>query len=451
MRALPIIALVGRPNVGKSTLFNALTKSRAAIVDDFPGLTRDRQYGIGKVGNQPYWLIDTGGIAEATHESAIEAPLEAQAAQAMQESDHIFFIVDHDVGVTQGDTVIAKALQQHRDKVTIIVNKADHEDLSAACSDFYALAFASVCGISAKRQRGLKDLINDTLGLAPEQSESQPESEQADKAITVALIGRPNVGKSTLTNALLGDERVVVSDIPGTTRDAIDVPFTHHETQYTLIDTAGVRRRTKIQMSVEKDSIGKTLLAIDRADVIIMVMDARERITDQDCRLIGLVLKRGRGLVFAFNKWDGLSEHEREQTKANIDRRLEFADFARRYTISALHGTGVGNLFHAIKEAYRSIYQPFSTSMLTDILNQALCDHQPPLVSGRRIKLRYAHLGGQHPLIIIIHGKQTQNIPGSYQRYLVNYFRKACNIVGVPLLLRFKTDDNPYTEKKQVP
>jgi len=442
MLQLPIIALVGRPNVGKSTLFNALTKSHDALVDDFPGLTRDRQFGTGRVGERNYWVIDTGGIAEATHEHDITAPLEKQVEQAIDEADHVFFLVDADVGITEGDEIIAKKLNVHRNKVTIVANKADHDDLHAACSDFYRLGFSRLMGISAKRKRGLKDLINDTL---PEPSDEHIDEETSkQRGITVAVLGRPNVGKSTLINAMLGNERVVVSPLPGTTRDSIDIAFSHLDTNYTLIDTAGVRRRTKINLDIEKESIGQTLVAIDRADVVVCVLNAREKISEQDLRLIGLVVKRGRGVVFAFNKWDDMSDHDREMFKSDVERRLNFASFARRYTTSAKHGTGVGHLFSAIKEAHESACKELSTGFLTRVLDRAMKDHQPPLVGGRRIKLRLAHVGGHHPLTIVVHGKQTHKLPGSYKRYLSQYFRTACELNGIPLLFRFQTDDNPY-------
>lgn len=445
MLQLPIIALVGRPNVGKSTLFNALTKSHAALVDDFPGLTRDRQFGTGRVGERDYWVIDTGGIAEATHEEVITEPLEKQVEQAIIEADHVFFLVDASVGITKGDEVIAKKLNEHRDKVTIVANKADHDDLHAACSDFYRLGFSRVMGVSAKRKRGLKELVNETL---PEPVDEDIDDEAAkQRGITVAVLGRPNVGKSTLINSMLGHERVVVSSLPGTTRDSIDIAFTHQDTHYTLIDTAGVRRRTKIHIGVERESIGQTLVAIDRADVIVCVVSAREKISEQDLRLVGLVVKRGRGVVFAFNKWDEMSDHDREMFKSDVDRRLNFASFARRYTTSAKHGTGIGHLFPAIKEAYDSASKDLSTGFLTRVLERALKDHQPPLVGGRRIKLRLAHVGGHHPLTIVVHGKQTHKLPGSYKRYLSQYFRTACELNGIPLLFRFQTDENPYDGK----
>ncbi len=445
MAQLPIIALVGRPNVGKSTLFNSLTKSDRALVDDFPGLTRDRQFGTGRVGECTYWVIDTGGIAEATHEMQITDPLERQVEQAIIEADHVFFLLDAEVGVTIGDEAIAKKLLSHHDKVTLVVNKADNIDLHAACSDFYKLGFQKIFGVSAKRKRGLKELINTTL---PEPIDEESEdTADSEKRITVSVLGKPNVGKSTLINALLGHERVVVSSLPGTTRDSIDIDFEHQGDLYRLVDTAGVRRRTKIQIGVEKQSIGQTLVAIDRSDVMVCVLDARDSLSEQDLRLIGLVVKRGRGLVLAFNKWDDMTEADRDQFHRQVDRRLPFASFARRYTTSAKHGSGVGNLFPAIKEAYESAKKTLSTSMLTRVLEQAIKDHQPPLAGGRRIKLRLAHVGSHHPLTIVIHGKQTHKLPGSYQRYLTQYFRKSCQLSGIPIVLRLHTDDNPYDKK----
>lgn len=445
--SLPTIALVGRPNVGKSTLFNQLTKSQEALVADFPGLTRDRQYGLGKVGDFKYWVVDTGGIGEpTTTEEIINDRLEEQVQSAIASADHIFLLLDAKVGLTPADEQLATLLRRCSEKLTVVINKADHEELELIKADFYALGFERVEAISAVRGRGVRDLMEQTEPLLPA---SNDEEFSDSKAIRVAIVGRPNVGKSTLTNALLGEDRVIVSEIPGTTRDSISVPFSHRDTDYLLIDTAGVRRKSKIKQKIEQDTIWQTIKAIDVAQVIVVVIDARAGITDQDLRLIQLVISRGRGLVFAFNKWDSMEESDREYFKTMVDSRLPFATFARRYFISAKHGSGIGKLYYALQESYESSNKDLNTGLLTKILNKALEDHQPPLVRGRRIRLRMAHIVGRHPLTIMIHGKQTKSVPQSYQRYLASYFRKACELMGVPLVIRFKTDDNPYENKEK--
>ena len=444
---LATIALVGRPNVGKSTLFNRLTRSNEALVADFPGLTRDRQYGLGIVGDFEYWVIDTGGIGEPTDvEGVITEGLEKQVFQAIANADHIFFMLDAKAGLTPADEQLAILLRECADRLTVVINKADSDELDMVKADFYALGFARVEAISAMRKRGVRDLMHDTQLLLPDLSDEHLTDPDDRDRIRVAILGRPNVGKSTLTNSFLGEERVIVSEIPGTTRDSISIPFTHRETNYTLIDTAGVRRKSKIHATYEQDSIWQTIKAIDVAQVVILVIDARDGITDQDLRLLNLVLTRGRGLVFAFNKWDGMDADERQRLKDDIDRRLPFATFARRYFISALHGTGIGKLYYPLIEANESANKELSTGFLTRLLNKVLEDHQPPLINGRRVRLRLAHVSGRHPLTIMIHGKQTKAIPGSYKRYLAAAFRKGCDLVGIPLILRFKTDENPYND-----
>jgi GTP-binding protein len=438
---LPIITIVGRPNVGKSTLFNWLTRTRAALVADMPGVTRDRQYGRGVVGDRPYIIVDTGGIIE--HEDpAMAAMTESQMQQAVEESQLILFMVDAVAGLTATDELIAKRLRPFHDKVVVIVNKTDHRDPDVVVSEFFALGFGSPHAIAAKRGQGIKPLMTDLLTRFP-----YPETQEAaPSGVKIAIVGRPNVGKSTLTNRLLGEDRVIVMDRPGTTRDSIYIPYERDGKHYVLIDTAGVRRQAKVTDSIEKLSIIKTLQALEDAHVVVMVINARESLSDQDLRLIGLILQRGKGLVLAVNKWDGLDEEAKDQLRSEIDRRLPFVNFARRYYISALHGSGVGLLYRAIDEAYESASRDISTAQLTKVLEQAVQDHQPPLVKGRRVRLRYAHLGGHHPMVILVHGKQTESLPQSYQRYLMNYFRQAFRLVGVPLLIKFKSDHNPYAD-----
>jgi len=436
---LPVVTIIGRPNVGKSTLFNHLTQTRDALVADFPGVTRDRQYGRGITGGRPYLVVDTGGIIESAQPEMAQQ-IEKQVQQAIDEADRIIFLVDAHSGLTAADQMIAERLRPFGQKVVVAVNKIDRLDADVVTGEFYQLGFGAPHGIAAKQGKGVAAFIQALL--APFPLDEAVADQQA--GICIAVMGRPNVGKSTLINRLLGEERVIVFDQPGTTRDSIFIPYDRRGQRYTLIDTAGVRRRAKIEEAVEKFSVIKSLQALEKAHVVIMVFDAREGVTDQDLRLLGWILESGRGLVLAFNKWDGLSEYDRERVKQAIDRRLAFVNFARRYLISALHGTGVGDLYRAVDEAYASSTQPLSTPLLTKALEQAIFDHQPPLVSGRRIRLRYAHLGSHHPLVIIVHGKQVKSLPESYRRYLAAYFRKSFQLEGVPVRVELINDKNPY-------
>ncbi len=436
---LPVITIIGRPNVGKSTLFNCLTQTRNALVADMPGVTRDRQYGRGVLGAKPYLVVDTGGIAE-TADPQMVTQVEKQVRQAIEEADRVLFLVDAKVGLTAADSIIAEQLRYFQEKVVLVVNKVDRLDPETVIGEFYRLGFGEPHPIAAKSGRNVENFIRTLLEPFPAETEIAPEY----AGICIAVMGRPNVGKSTLINRLLGEERVIVFDEPGTTRDSIFIPYERYGKRYTLIDTAGVRRRAKIEEAIEKFSVIKSLQALEKSHVVVMVFDARENITDQDMRLLGLILESGRGLVLAFNKWDGMSEYERERVKQTIDRRLAFVGFARRYLISALHGTGVGSLYRAIDEAYESSMRDLSTSELTQTLERAVFDHQPPLVGSRRIRLRYAHLGGHHPLVIVVHGKQIESLPDSYQRYLAHYFRKTFNLTGIPVNVRLVNDKNPY-------
>ncbi|HLD17083.1 MAG TPA: ribosome biogenesis GTPase Der [Coxiellaceae bacterium] len=436
---LPVVALVGRPNVGKSTLFNTLTDSQAALVMDQPGVTRDRQYGEARFENTPYFVIDTGGIEEDTN-TAIHQLMDQQVMMAVEEADQIIFIVDARQGLQAGDEAIAKRLRKYHSKVTVAINKSEGLNTEIIASEFYRLGFPDVFAISATRARGVPKLIKYVLERCPPSlEETLPE-----KGLPIAIIGRPNVGKSTLVNGLVGEERMVVFDMPGTTRDAIFVPFDRQGRQYTLIDTAGVRRRSKVDEGLEKFSVIKTLRAIEKAHVVMVLMDATEGVTDQDLKIMHLVLTRGRALVIAMNKWDGLDDYQHTQVLKQMDRRLTFVDFSRRYFISAKHGTGVGKLFHAIEEANHAATREFSTSALTKWLQKTVETHQPPLVSNHRVKLRMAHVGGHFPLTIVIHGKRVESLPGSYQRYLTNDFRTTYDLIGIPIQLRLKNDDNPY-------
>ncbi|OGO97907.1 MAG: ribosome biogenesis GTPase Der [Coxiella sp. RIFCSPHIGHO2_12_FULL_44_14] len=437
---LPVVTIVGRPNVGKSTLFNRLTRTQAALVADRPGVTRDRQYGLGRVGEKPYRLIDTGGIQE--HEGLdLDWLVEKQVELAIKEADEVIFLVDAQSGVSVADEEIANRLRQLHPRVTLAVNKTDGMQPDIAMVDFHTFGFGKPHAIAASQGRGVTQLIDAVLDKYEVDENDQIVK---DRGVSIAVIGCPNVGKSTLINRILGEERVIASHIAGTTRDSIAIPFQHRDQDYTLIDTAGVRRRNKVKDYIEKFSVIKTLKAIEAAEVVIVVFNAREGISDQDLKLVGWVLEVGRPLVLAINQWDDLPEDQKEQVKSDIDRRLGFVDFARRYFISALHGTGVGKLYHAIDEAYAATQQPFSTAQLTKALERAVASHQPPMVGTRRIKLRYLHLGGRFPLTFVVHGKQTDKLPLSYQRYLANFLREYFKIVGVPVHIRLVSDENPY-------
>ncbi len=441
----PTIALIGRPNVGKSTLFNQLTRSREALVADFSGLTRDRHYGKGQSEAGAFYVIDTGGISG--EEEGIDQPMADQARLAVEEADLVIFILDARQGLTAADEEIAAYLRKQKKPVILAANKTDGLDENLVLGDFYKLGLGEPQAIAAAHGRGVRSLID--KALAHFNLEDGAEEFPDNDRIRIAVIGRPNVGKSTLVNRLLGEDRVVVFDMPGTTRDSIYIDYERDGEPYTLIDTAGIRRRKNIRLAIEKFSIVKTLQAIEDAQVVILLMDASEGVVDQDLHLIGQVLEAGRSLVIALNKWDGLEADQRDWVKRELERRLRFVDFADIHFISALHGTEVGNLYPSIKRAHQSAADQLSTNRLTRILEQAVAEHQPPLVRGRRIKLRYAHAGGHHPPIVVIHGNQTAELPNHYVRYLEKYFRKALELHGTPLRLEFKTGANPYAGKKQ--
>jgi len=465
---LPVVALVGRPNVGKSTLFNRLTRSRDALVADYPGLTRDRQYGQAEVEEHPFIVIDTGGIHG--NEEGIDALMAEQSLMAIEEADAVLFMVDARAGLTSADIGIAEYLRKQNKKVFLAANKVDGIDADSAVAEFYSLALGdTVHQIAAAHGRGVTQLL--TLALTPhiealskeksaeegdELTEELSEEELAEQAphetdkIKLAIIGKPNVGKSTLTNRILGEERVVVYDMPGTTRDSVYIPMERNGREYVLIDTAGIRRRKNVTDVVEKYSVIKTLRAIEDANVCLLIIDAQEGITDQDLSLLGFILEAGRSLVLAVNKWDGLDEHVKDRIKIELDRRLGFIDFARIHFISALHGTGVGHLYESVEEAFVSATKRISTSMVTKILDMAVFDHQPPMYHGRRIKLKYAHAGGYNPPIVVIHGNQAKKLPVSYKRYLMNYYRKSLKIMGTPIKIEFRETSNPFAGKKKL-
>ncbi|MBF0220117.1 MAG: ribosome biogenesis GTPase Der [Gammaproteobacteria bacterium] len=443
-----VFALVGRPNVGKSTLFNLLTRSRDALVADFPGLTRDRQYGRGVIGSEiPYIVIDTGGLSG--EKEGIDTFMERQVQQAIDESDAVLFMVDARDGLTAADERIATILRHKGKTIRLVVNKSDGLDERVVASEFFALGSGEPQIISATHNRGVRQMMETLFSQLPA-CETAPEDEAGVERIKVAIVGRPNVGKSTLVNRILGEERVVVFDLPGTTRDSIYIPFDRDNQHYTFIDTAGVRRRSRVDEGIEKFSIIKTLQAINDAHVVVMVLDAQSGISDQDAHLLGFALDAGRALVIAVNKWDGLKGDDREEIKRRIDLKFPFLDFARFHYISALHGSGVGNLFASICRAYQSAMIQMSTSQLTRLLESITHSHQPPLVNGRRIKMRYAHQGGKNPPRIVIHGNQTDSLPGSYHRYLENAFREALKLEGTPVRLELKQSENPYAGKKNI-
>jgi GTP-binding protein len=442
---LPVIALIGRPNVGKSTLFNRLTRSRDALVADYPGLTRDRQYGFGKLGAIPYLVIDTGGVAGG--EVGIEEAMVEQTVRALQEADAAIIMVDGRSGLTAADEHVAMLARKHARKTWLAVNKAEGLDSAIASSEFHGLGLGEPIAISATHGDRVSALIDDVLRDF-DSGDTEEEVDDDDKELRIAVVGRPNVGKSTLANRLLGEERLVVFDQPGTTRDSVAVPFERNDRKYLLIDTAGIRRKSRVHEAIEKFSIIKALQAIEQAQVVVAVLDAQEGVTEQDVSLLGLVLERGRALVVVINKWDGLSAYERKRIRDELDRRLPFLEFAERMTISALHGTAVGDLLPAVERAFRAATRDLSTSELTRELESAVMEHPPPMVRGRRIRLRYAHQGGRNPPVIVIHGNQTARLPEAYRRYLINRFRKAFKLKGTPVRLSFKTSDNPFKGRR---
>ena len=444
---LPVIALVGRPNVGKSTLFNVLTGTRDAIVADIPGLTRDRQYGFGRVGPMPYVVIDTGGLVE--NPVGIETQMRQQTEQAVQEADRLVFVADVREGLTPADHFVLRELRRSGKPVTLTLNKGEGLDLDFVAGDFHALGLGEPMMISAAHGQGCEELMEHVLaGLVPE---AAPEKDSRDDGtIRIAIIGRPNVGKSTLVNRLIGQERVIASDMPGTTRDSILVPFHRDGRDFVFIDTAGVRRRSKVEGVIEKASVSKTLQAIDEAHVVVMVLDAHDSIAEQDASVLGIALERGRALIIAVNKWDGIPTDQRETIERQLSLKLDFVPFAPIHFISARHGTGVGEVVQSVVRAYEAAMREMPTRDLTRTLEYALTVHQPPLIHGRRIKLRYAHQGGRNPPRIVIHGNQTAQVPDAYTRYLSNAFRKKYDLFATPVVVEYRTDKNPFVRERRV-
>ena len=461
---VPVIALVGRPNVGKSTLFNRLTRTRDAIVAEFAGLTRDRQYGEAQWEGRSYIVIDTGGISG--DEEGIDAKMAEQSLQAIEEADAVLFMVDSRDGMTAADQMIGEHLRKRNKRCFVVANKVDTVDPDIARAEFSPLGLGDAIPIAAAHGRGITTMLELALGIFPKdggeeefgegEEEIVAQGEEAKRipgpsekdGIKIAIIGRPNVGKSTLVNRMLGEDRVIVYDQPGTTRDSIYIPFERDDEKYTLIDTAGVRRRGKIFEAVEKFSVVKTLQAIKDANVVIFVMDAREGVVEHDLNLLGFVLETGRALVIALNKWDGMEQGEKDYVKIGLERRLNFVDYCDIHFISAKHGTGVGHLYKSVQAAFKSAITRWPTNRLTQILEDAVREHQPPMVGSRRIKLRYAHLGGANPPLIVIHGNQVESVPKSYSRYLENTYRRVLKLVGTPLRIEYKGGENPYEGKK---
>ncbi len=450
---LPVIALVGRPNVGKSTLFNRLTRSRDALVASFPGLTRDRQYGKGALGDLDYIVVDTGGLTDDS--DGLEGHMAEQAMLAIAEADLIVFMVDAREGRLPGDENIAAMFRQQswqteagtQVPVLLTVNKIDGVDPDIIAGEFHSLGFGDPVYLSASNGQGVQHFIDERVSAFPGFQAEAPEDLQ-DTGIKIAVVGRPNVGKSTLVNRLLGEERVVVFDSAGTTRDSIYIPYEREGQPYTIIDTAGVRRRGKVHETIEKFSVIKTLEAISNANVVVLMIDARDGVVEQDLHLLGHVLEAGRALVIAINKWDGMDAYHRETVRRELERRLTFISFAKIHFISALHGSGVGNLYGSIHRAFDSATRGIKTADLNLILERAISDHALPLVRGRRIKLRYAHLGGSNPPIIVIHGNQTDAVPAPYRRYLEHQFIDALELEGTPVRLEFRTGANPFKGRR---
>jgi len=444
---LPIIALLGRPNVGKSTVFNRLTRSRDALVADFPGLTRDRRYGTGRLGAGDYVLVDTGGVSG--NAESVDKLVEHQALYAAQEADVTILITDGRAGLTAADEELAAKLRRLGCQALVAVNKTENLNSEQACADFYALGLGDPVAVSATHGHGLELLTERFLNASsprPEPGLPVPDSVPAAAAETVSLavVGKPNVGKSTLVNRLLGEERMLASDQPGTTRDSISVPFTWRGGRYTLIDTAGVRRRSRVHQAVEKFSIVKTLQAIEAANVVLLMVDARAAVSEQDASLLGYVAERGRALVIAVNKWDHLASEQRQATRQSLAKRFAFVDYADVHYISARHGTGIADVMCSAQNAFHAAYRTLGTAELTRVLEDAIGAHQPPLVGGRRIKLRYAHQGGRNPPVVVIHGSRTEKLPQSYRRYLIGKYREVFGLHGTPVRLALRSGVNPY-------
>lgn len=439
----PTIVLVGRPNVGKSTLFNRLTRTRDALVADQPGLTRDRHYGIGRIGDRDYLVVDTAGF-DPVAKDGIMHEMARQAEQAIAEADVLLFLVDGRAGRTPHDEQIAARLRRAGRPVHLVVNKAEGLDRAMVAADFHALGLGDPLPVSAAHGDGIKQLVDIVLAPFPLDEDKEHTEDEGPK---VAIVGRPNVGKSTLVNTLLGEERVIAFDMPGTTRDAIAIPFERGGKRYTLIDTAGLRRRGRVFEAVEKFSVIKTLQAIQEANVIVLVLDASQDISDQDAHIAGFALEAGRALVVGINKWDAVDDYQRDRLKADIARKLSFLGFARFHQISALKSQGISGLLKSVDAAYAAATANLSTPRLTRTLQQAVARQAPPRHGMARPKMRYAHQGGMNPPVIVIHGNALEAIPASYERYLERCFMEAFKLQGTPLRIQFRTTHNPYAAR----
>jgi GTP-binding protein len=445
----PVIALVGRPNVGKSTLFNRLTRSRDALVADLPGLTRDRHYGEGRIGERPFLVVDTGGF-EPVAKEGIMYQMALQTKQAVAEADIVVFLVDGRQGLTPHDKTITDFLRKTGRPVLLVVNKSEGMRYTAVVSDFYELGMGDPYVISAAHGDGVHDLVQEALDKAFEQRpEDAEELAPAERGVKIALVGRPNVGKSTLINTLLGEERVIAFDMPGTTRDSIEIPFERDGKQYTLIDTAGIRRRGRVFEAIEKFSVVKTLQSISEANVVILMLDAQQDISEQDAHIAGFVLETGRALVVAVNKWDGLQSDDRDEIKIDLDRKLDFLGFAKMHFISALKASGIGPLMKSVDQAYAAAMADLSTPKLTRALQEAVEKQEPKRKGSIRPKMRYAHQGGMNPPVIVIHGNSLDAVTDPYKRYLEKHFRDTFNLVGTPLRIELRTGKNPFDKREK--
>ena len=442
----PVIALVGRPNVGKSTLFNRLTRSRDALVADLPGLTRDRHYGEGRMGDRPFLVIDTGGF-EPVAKEGIMHEMARQTKQAVAEADIVIFIVDGRQGLTPHDKTITDFLRKSGRTVLLVVNKAEGMKYTSVVAEFYELGLGDPAVISSAHGDGVHDLLNMALDEAlSKASEQDDEPESQDRGIKIAVVGRPNVGKSTLINTLVGEERVIAFDMPGTTRDSIEIPFEREGKQYVLIDTAGIRRRGKVFEAIEKFSVVKTLQSISEANVVILLLDAQQDISEQDAHIAGFILESGRALVVAVNKWDGLQSDQRDEIKIDLERKLDFLSFAKTHFISALKSSGIAPMMKSVDAAYAAATANLPTPKLTRALIEAVEKQEPRRKGSIRPKMRYAHQGGQNPPVIVIHGNALEAIAEPYKRFLEKHFRETFSLVGTPLRIEFRSGKNPFSK-----
>ncbi|MGO1541524.1 MAG: ribosome biogenesis GTPase Der [Luteimonas sp.] len=445
---LPLVALVGRPNVGKSTLFNVLTRSRDALVHDQPGVTRDRNYGVCRLDpERPFLLVDTGGIAG--DEEGLAGATARQARAAADEADLVLFVVDGREGASALDDELMQWLRKLNRPTLLVVNKIDGVDARASLAEFARYGFDDAFPVSSAHRQGIDDLQEQVLEMLPAEGEAETLDEDPER-MRVAFIGRPNVGKSTLVNRLLGEERMIASDVPGTTRDSISADLERNGRKYRLIDTAGIRRKARVEEAVEKFSIIKTLQAIEQCQVAVVMLDASEGVTEQDASVLGAVLDAGRALVVAVNKWDGLDSYQRDQTQALLERKLAFVPWAESVRISALHGSGLRELFAAVHRAHASATRVFGTTEVNRALEIASQANPPPAARGHAPKLRFAHPAGTNPPTFVVHGSRLRTLPESYRRYLENFFRKRFKLVGTPVRFQFRESDNPYKDRKNV-